>query len=79
MKTEYQKLSGPKKTGETIDLSKFERPKKKPVEKKVAETDANKTKKKRKRIHVQRTDFGQGGRAGNRSGQKDLKQEGNLL
>ncbi|MGB5322190.1 MAG: translation initiation factor IF-2, partial [Lutimonas sp.] len=29
LKTEYQKLSGPKKTGETIDLSKFERPKKK--------------------------------------------------
>jgi len=70
LKTEYQKLSGPKKTGETIDLSKFVRPKKKPVEKKVAETDANKTKKKRKRIHVQRTDFGQGARPGNRSGQK---------
>ena len=70
LKTEYQKLSGPKKTGETIDLSKFVRPKKKPVEKKVAETDASKTKKKRKRIHVQRTDFGQGARPGNRSGHK---------
>jgi len=70
LKTEYQKLSGPKKTGETIDLSKFQKPKKKPVEKKAAETDANKTKKKRKRIHVQRTDFGQGARPGNRSGHK---------
>ncbi len=70
LKTEYQKLSGPKKTGETIDLSKFERPKKKPVEKKESESDASKTKKKRKRIHVQRTDFGQGGRAGSRTGQK---------
>ena len=70
LKTEYQKLSGPKKTGVTIDLSKFERPKKKPVEKKEAESDKSKTKKKRKRIHVQRTDFGQGGRAGNRGGQR---------
>ncbi len=69
LKTEYQKLSGPKKTGVTIDLSKFERPKKKPVEaKKVAGTDANKAKKKRKRIHVQRTDFGQANKAGNRGG-----------
>ncbi len=70
LKTEYQKLSGPKKTGVTIDLSKFERPKKKPVEKKATESDASKTKKKRKRIHVQRTDFGQGGRTGNRTGQR---------
>ena len=71
LKTEYQKLSGPKKTGETIDLSKFQRPKKKPVEvKKVANADANKTKKKRKRIHVQRTDFGQAGRGGSKGGQR---------
>jgi translation initiation factor IF-2 len=76
LKTEYQKLSGPKKTGETIDLSKFERPKKKPAEKKESESDASKTKKKRKRIHVQRTDFGQGGRAGNRTGQKASSQTG---
>ncbi len=76
LKTEYQKLSGPKKTGETIDLSKFQRPKKKPVEKKESESDASKTKKKRKRIHVQRTDFGQGGRAGNRTGQKGTAQTG---
>ncbi len=76
LKTEYQKLSGPKKTGETIDLSKFERPKKKPAEKKESESDASKTKKKRKRIHVQRTDFGQGGRAGSRSGQKASSQTG---
>lgn len=71
LKTEYQKLSGPKKTGETIDLSKFARPKKKPVEtKKETSADANKTKKKRKRIHVQRTDFGQGGKGGSRGGQR---------
>jgi len=71
LKTEYQKLSGPKKTGETIDLSKFQRPKKKPVEaKKDSKADANKTKKKRKRIHVQRSDFGQAGKGGNRGGQR---------
>jgi len=70
LKTEYQKLSGPRKTGETIDLSKFERPKKKPAEKKATVADANKTKKKRKRIHVPRTDFGSGGRSGNRPGNK---------
>ncbi len=72
LKTEYQKLSGPKKTGETIDLTKFQKPKKKVVEtKKATESDASKTKKKRKRIHVQRTDFGQSGRgAGPRGAQR---------
>ncbi len=29
LKTQYQKLSGPKMTGEKIDLSQFEKPKKK--------------------------------------------------
>ena len=47
--TKYQKLSGPKKVGEKIDLKQFEKPKKKVADKK---TDANKeaNKKKRKRI-----------------------------
>lgn len=72
LKTEYQKLSGPKKTGETIDLSKFERPKKKPAEKKEGEGDSSKTKKKRKRIHVKRSDFGQSGKgqSGSKGGQR---------
>jgi translation initiation factor IF-2 len=72
LKTEYRKLSGPKKTGETIDLTKFQKPKKKVAEtKKETESDASKTKKKRKRIHVQRSDFGQSGRgAGARGGQR---------
>jgi len=60
IKTEYQKLSGPKKTGETIDLSKFVKPKKKQPEKKekkeTGTTDAA-AKKKRKRIHKPRTNF----------------------
>ncbi len=47
--TKYEKLSGPKFTGEKVDLSKFERPKKK----KVASSTEGKTdgsKRKRKRI-----------------------------
>ena len=60
IKTEYQKLSGPRKTGETIDLSKFVKPKKKQPEnsdaKKSATTDSA-AKKKRKRIHKPRTNF----------------------
>lgn len=53
LKTQYQKLSGPKIAGEKIDLSKFNKPKKKkeekkPAEKKTASGDANK--KKRRRI-----------------------------
>ncbi len=64
LKTEYQKLSGPKKTGETIDLSKFARPKKKVVEPVKKATKDDPSKKKRKRIHVQRTNFGQSAKPG---------------
>lgn len=50
IETKFQKLSGPKFTGEKVDLSKFERPKKK----KVASSADNKTtpgkKRQRKRI-----------------------------
>lgn len=64
LKTEYRKLSGPKKTGETIDLSKFERPKKKAADNKD-DKGTSKTRKKRKRIHVSRPGFGtDGGRGG---------------
>jgi translation initiation factor IF-2 len=45
--TKYQKLTGPKIMGEKIDLTKFDRPKKKPTAAQNAEADA---KKKRKRI-----------------------------
>ena len=68
--TKYEKLSGPKKTGETIDLSKFAKKPKKPVEKKgkvTAKPGGDAAKKKRKRIHKPRTDFkphGQGQGAG---------------
>jgi translation initiation factor IF-2 len=68
LKTEYKKLSGPKKTGETIDLSKFERPKKKKADDSKDDSEKSKTKKKRKRIHVSRPSFGSdaGGRGGTR-------------
>lgn len=48
IKTQYQKLTGPKIAGEKIDLSQFNKPKKKKEEKKPAISDANK--KKRRRI-----------------------------
>jgi len=52
--TKYQKLSGPKQVGDKIDLKQFEKPKKKPVEKKPeskATEDNNANKKKRRRIN----------------------------
>ncbi|WP_431157391.1 translation initiation factor IF-2 [Winogradskyella poriferorum] len=48
LKTQYQKLSGPRSTGEKIDLSQFNKPKKKKEEKKP-EADAG-NKRKRRRI-----------------------------
>jgi translation initiation factor IF-2 len=60
IKTEYQKLTGPKKTGETIDLSKFVKPKKKPTDKteaKKGDTGSIAARKKRKRIHKPRTSY----------------------
>ncbi|OUR91546.1 translation initiation factor IF-2 [Flavobacteriales bacterium 34_180_T64] len=49
VETKYQKLTGPKTTGEKIDLSKFNKPKKK-KEEKASATDRDAHKKKRKRI-----------------------------
>ncbi|MDW5287312.1 translation initiation factor IF-2 [Formosa sp. PL04] len=46
LKTQYQKLSGPKIAGEKIDLSQFNKPKKKPVVK----PGADNAKRKRRRI-----------------------------
>jgi translation initiation factor IF-2 len=51
--TKYQKLSGPKTTGEKIDLSQFNKPKKKKEEKPAAKAEgqaSNQNKKKRRRI-----------------------------
>ena len=48
LKTQYKKLTGPKIAGDKIDLSQFKKPKKKEADSK--NTDANKGKKKRRRI-----------------------------
>lgn len=48
--TKYQKLSGPTSTGEKIDLSQFNRPKKKPAEKPATAKAEHPNKKKRRRI-----------------------------
>lgn len=53
VKTNYQKLSGPKIAGDKIDLSKFNKPKKKKEEKKTDSKpgdSSNSTKRKRRRI-----------------------------
>lgn len=61
--TKYQKLSGPKFTGEKVDLSKFERPKRK---KKVASSSDDKgdLKGKRKRRRISKSDGKGKGRRG---------------
>ncbi|WP_179383668.1 translation initiation factor IF-2 [Allomuricauda sp. ARW1Y1] len=54
IKTNYQKLSGPKITGDKIDLSQFNKPKKKKAEEKTSgkggASDSGERKKRRKRI-----------------------------
>ncbi|MBT8266543.1 MAG: translation initiation factor IF-2 [Bacteroidia bacterium] len=61
MTTQYKKLSGPKSTGEKIDLTKFKKPEKKKKEK--SSNDQTEAKKKRRRISkVGSQSGGQGGR-----------------
>ncbi|MCX7546811.1 translation initiation factor IF-2 [Xanthomarina sp. F1114] len=50
LKTQYQKLSGPKIAGEKIDLSQFNKPKKKTDDKKKSDKAGSGNKKKRRRI-----------------------------
>ena len=50
VETQYKKLSGPKSTGETIDLAQFNKPKKKKEEKKAPVKNNTDAKKKRRRI-----------------------------
>ena len=50
VETQYQKLTGPKATGEKIDLAKFQKPKKKKEEKKDTNKNNHETRKKRRRI-----------------------------
>ncbi len=64
IETKFQKLSGPKFTGEKVDLSKFERPKKKKVA--SSSDDKDDLRKKRKRKRINKSD-GAGGGADNRN------------
>ncbi len=61
--TKYQKLSGPKLTGDKIDLSKFEKPKKKKEPEKKEEKSVTERKKRRKRIVTKTDRPGANGRA----------------
>ena len=58
LKTQYKKLSGPTTTGKKIDLSQFNKPKKKKVEKPVAAGSADANKRKRRRISKGGNDAG---------------------
>jgi len=71
IKTQYQKLSGPKSTGKKIDLSQFKKPKKKKDDKSTAKKDdqpANK--RKRRRISKAGNDSRGNAQADNRKGFK---------
>ncbi|MBQ4913984.1 translation initiation factor IF-2 [Maribacter sp. MMG018] len=69
IETKYKKLTGPKITGDKIDLSKFQKPKKKKEDKKPAESTDRK--KRRKRIVSKNTSgHGQNSRGGNSSDRK---------
>ena len=50
VKTQYAKLTGPKSTGQTIDLSQFNKPKKAASDKDNKSTNSSDSKKKRRRI-----------------------------
>ena len=58
--TQYKKLTGPKITGDKIDLSKFEKPKKKKEAPKAGGNDAADKKKRRRRIVSNNSTPGQG-------------------
>ncbi len=68
IKTKYQKLDGPKMTGQKIDLKQFERPKKKKPEANKGNND-NADKKKRRRITKPGTGGNNNQQGNNRGGQ----------
>lgn len=67
VKTQYQKLTGPKIAGDKIDLTQFNKPKKKKEEKKT-DAKAGDPKKKRRRISKAGPGGGQGGNNAQRGG-----------
>ncbi|MFS4445222.1 translation initiation factor IF-2 [Maribacter sp. 2307UL18-2] len=68
LKTQYQKLSGPKITGDKIDLSKFQRPKKKKEEPKTGAGAGASTDRKKKRKRIVSNNAGARGGARNTGG-----------
>jgi translation initiation factor IF-2 len=72
--TQYKKLSGPKITGDKIDLTKFQKPKKKKEEPKKPDTGGDR-KKRRKRIVSNTGDANKGtiSRGRGTGGRKDVK------
>lgn len=79
IETQYKKLSGPKMTGEKIDLKQFEKPKKKkpePAAKKASAADANK--KKRRRIVKKASPAGGNRRPGGAPQSRGANQRGPL-
>ncbi len=74
IKTKYQKLKGVTSTGEKIDLKQFEKkPKKKEAPKKA--DDANKKKRKRKRIHKDSGNRKPYNKGGNRNYKKPVEKQ----
>jgi translation initiation factor IF-2 len=72
IETKYTKLSGPKFTGEKVDLSKFERPKKK-VASSTDKKGDNKRKPQRKRIQTNTQGSGPGKPAQGGGGRRDSR------
>lgn len=70
IKTKYERLSGPKFTGQKVDLSKFEKKPKKKVASSADNKDDLKKKRKRKRISSEPAKPGQGNAQGNRRDNK---------
>lgn len=68
VKTQYKKLTGPKIAGDKIDLSQFNKPKKKPVDKKTDAKPGDANKKKRRRISKVGGPNASGNRPGARPG-----------
>ena len=68
VKTQYKKLTGPKIAGDKIDLSQFNKPKKKPADKKTDGKPGDANKKKRRRISKVGGPNSGGNRPGGRPG-----------
>ncbi len=76
VKTQYQKLTGPKIAGDKIDLSQFNKPKKKKEDKKSDSKPGDAASGKRKRRRISKAGGPQDNRGGNRGGGNDRFNKG---